>query len=371
MEVESNALPYRFISGRKMNRLNLWSDKDGLREYFEKFRKAYPSYILNSPYHKGHEGNRLFFSIPIEQIERIYFPRRGFQELMSMPKDALDRYLKKVYDFSEMILKSGLSKKDIGITYSTLMGHYDAEISDMNFVIYGKENFWKLMQYLENCRNSRLRWKSDEEWLEFRKRRNRMQIFSEEEFLHSMSRKRSEGFFDDTLFVIFAAEKEEETWFKWGQERYTSLGLAKIRGKVKSNHSSVVRPGCYELSDAIVLETVRQSDSAALETFGQDVGQKRGSMILEGLPITQVVFYSRDYCMLAYPDETIEACGILEEVEQISGSASAKKQYRLVIGYFDAYIDGRREREYIKVVKDDLKKNKQKKVSQKENDDKW
>src|SRR3989344_2095169 len=277
VDVESSALPYRFISGRKMNRLNLWSSKEGLKEYIEKFRKAYPNYILNSPYHEGHEGNRLFFSIPIEQIERIYFPRKGFQELMSMPKDALDRYLKKVYDFSEIILKSGLSKKDIGITYSTLMGHYDAEVSDMNFVIYGKENFWKLMRFLEHHQHERLRWKSDEEWLDFRKRRNRMHIFTEEEFLHCMNRKKSEGFFDDTLFVIFAAGKEEETWFKWGQEKYSSLGLVKIKGTVKTNTSSVVRPGCYELGD-----------SAIIETFGEDR--------LKDLPIDRIVFYSRDYC---------------------------------------------------------------------------
>ena len=61
--------------------------------------------------------------------------------------------------------------------------------------------------------------------------------------------------------------------------------------------------------------------------------------------------------MLAYPDETIEACGIVEEVEPIPEKpipekASGRKQYRLVVGYLDAYIDGRREKEYIKVIKE-------------------
>jgi len=49
--------------------------------------------------------------------------------------------------------------------------------------------------------------------------------------------------------------------------------------------------------------------------------------------------------MLAYPDEKIEASGTVEEVTLISG----EKYYRLVIGYFDSYLNGRRDNEYIKI----------------------
>ena len=52
--------------------------------------------------------------------------------------------------------------------------------------------------------------------------------------------------------------------------------------------------------------------------------------------------------MLAYPDEKIEASGVVEEVTKKSG----EKYYRLVIGYFDSYLSDRRDNEYIKVIKD-------------------
>ena len=317
--VENPELPYRFFTGKKMNRLNLWTDKEALRKYIKDFKTAYPSYVFPSPHH---DSGRLFFKIPIDNIERIYFPRKGFSELMAMPPGSLDDYLKKVHTLSRLLLESGLKQKDFGITYSTLMGHYNPKISDINFVIYGKAHFWKLMQFLETAKHPLLRWKSDEEWKKFRKGRNRASFFSEEEFLHSMRRKKSEGFFDGSLFVIFAAEKEEETWFKWGHEKYNSLGMVTIKAEVNDSFSSVVRPGFFGVKNTTILQG-------------------------DNVPINKVAFYSRDYCMLAQPGETIQVCGMLEKVTPKQG----EPYHRVVVGYFDAYLDERREKEYIKVIK--------------------
>ena len=40
-KLHNDALPYRFIAGRKMNRLNLWADKNELKKYIEQFKKKY------------------------------------------------------------------------------------------------------------------------------------------------------------------------------------------------------------------------------------------------------------------------------------------------------------------------------------------
>jgi len=317
-KLESDGLQYRFISGKKMNRLNLWADKEKLKKYLTEFRKAYPSYVLKNTMHKA---DRLFFSVPIDNIERIYFPRRGLSELMKMPMESLDDYLKIVYEFVEFLLKSGLRAKDLGITYSTLMGHYISGISDINIVVYGKKNFWTLMEYLKNAKHEKLRWKTEDEWKEFRNMRNRAKIFSEQKFVKIMMKKKSEGFFDNNLFVIFGAEKEEEAWFRWDSEEYTSLGLATVQGKVTDNFSSVVRPGCYGIEDSNV----------------EEFPDKK---------VKKIVFYSRDYCMLAEKGEKIKARGILEHVRTKEGD----EYHRLTVGYFDSYITERREKEYIKVI---------------------
>ena len=102
-KIESAALPYRFISGKKMNRLNLWIDKKVLKEYFSRFAEAYPDYIFRG---KPYSDDRWFFIAPIDKIERVYFPRRGLSELMGMPRNSLDAHLVTVRDFVDFLMKS-------------------------------------------------------------------------------------------------------------------------------------------------------------------------------------------------------------------------------------------------------------------------
>jgi len=323
-KISCNFLPYRFISGKRMNRLNLWIDKDHLKQYIETFTKAYPEYIFKST---AHEKSPLFFIVLKKNIERVYSPRDGLRDLMSMPERDLDEHLKAVVQLVSFILKSNLELKDLGVTYSTLMGHYSPNMSDINIVVYGKKKFWQLMDFMEKNNHPDLRWKTYEEWENFYKKRNRHMVHKKEIYIENMHRKKSEGFFKDTLFVIFAVENEDETWFKWGKEDYKKLGVAKFEGVVEDHKDSVVRPGCYKISNS---KFVSGDDSC------------------KDLPISNIVFYSRDYCMLAYEGEKIEVSGVVEEVTPKTG----EKYYRVVVAYFDTYLSERKDDEYIRVIGD-------------------
>ncbi len=318
-KVGSDNLQCRFIAGRKMNRLNLWIKQEELKKYLEDFSRNYPHYIFKS---NVHQGDRLFFGIPIDSIERIYSPKKGLSELMSINPRHLDPHLKLIYDFVKLLLNSGLKLEDLGITYSSLIGHYFSNISDVNIVVHGKENFWKLMDYLKTAEHSDLKWKTPEQWIDFHKKRNRYKIFTDSEFVNLMSRKKSEGYFRNSLFVIFGVEKQEETWFKWGQEHYYEQGLINVEGVIKDNFNSIVRPGFYEIENSKVIE-----------------GH-------EDVPVKKVVFYSRDYAMMGFPGEKIQAKGILEKVVPKTG----EPYHRVVVGYFDSFIN-RRNQEFIKVFK--------------------
>ena len=317
--VESAALPYRFIGGKKMNRLNWWIDRAELRRYITRFQEAYPEYVFRGgPFSR----ERLFFIVPIGKIERVYYPRRGLTELMGMPQHALDEHLHTVSAFVQFVLGSGIPLKQIGVTYSTLMGHYFSSVSDINLVVYGKDSYRTLLAWLETAQHPSLRWKTDADWMQFYKGRNRFAIFTKDEFLRVMRRKKSEGYFNNTLFVLFCAEEEHEVWSPWGSESYEALGTATVEGTVADDTNGSVRPGCYDITD---------------------------SQLIAGpgnVPVKRVVFYSRDYCLLARRGERIRACGLLEKVTPRDGGA----YYRVAVGYFDAYISERREKEYIKVL---------------------
>jgi len=313
----SDSLPLRFIGGKKMNRLNMWIDKSELGKYLEKFRNTYPHYMYNSETHQN-----WFFAVSINQIDKIYDPKKGLSELMSIPPQSLDPHLKKVCELTRFLMESGLTQDDLGVTYSTLVGHYFLNHSDINIVIYGKKKYWDLMEHLKSAKHPLLKWKTEEEWEQYRQKRERANNFDKEEFLHHMKRKKSEGFFDGTLFVIFAVELPEERWFRWGKEKMTPVGMRTVQGIVTDNTSSVVRPGMYKIKDSKILD-----------------GKEKD-------PVKKIVFFSRDYIMQAYPGEKLQACGLLEKVNPVKG----KPYNRLVIGYPDSYTSARRGKEHIKVI---------------------
>ncbi|GEM_PF-993516 len=320
-KIRSNALPYRYISGRKMNRLNMWIEARRLKEYIEKFKKAYPQYIYWSDAH-----NTWFFAVPKEKIEKIYDPRTGLSELMKMPKEHLDPHLKNVVEFIAFLKKSGVPQKDLGITYSTLAGHYFLGVSDINVVVYGMKNSEKIMHFLEKTRHPRLRWKTDKEWIAYHKRRGREFLMGNEEFLFHARRKKSEGFWNGNLFLVFGVEKPEEARVEWKNGKYEPRGIATVRGVVSSDKGGNLRPGYYEMTKGEVVKTESKK--------------------LERLPVKQIVFYSRNFTLQAKEGEYVEARGLLEKVTPKKGV----KFYRVVIGYFEAYVNGRRGEEYIKTI---------------------
>ncbi|MAG07438.1 hypothetical protein CMI46_01320 [Candidatus Pacearchaeota archaeon] len=314
-EVFSNKFLLTNIFNKDFNRLNLWQNKEELKYYLASFKQNYSKYIHYSKDHKT-----WFFAVPKNLIKQFFDPNKGLKKLLSLPESKKDFHINNSLEFVEFLTKSGVSIDDLGITFSTLVGYHNSNHSDINVVIYGKDNAWKIINFLKTTKHSKLRWKTEGEWEEFRMKRNRKNLFTKDEFLKQMSRKRTEGFFNNTLFVLFPVEKEEEVWEKWGEEEFFPLGTAEIEGVVTNNFNSLIRPGYYEIKNSKTLN-----------------GKK--------VPIKKIVFYSRDYVMQALPKEKIRARGLLEKVVN---KKTNKSYYRLVIGYFDSYLNERRGTEFIK-----------------------
>jgi uncharacterized protein len=319
-KINSPALNFRYIHGRKVNRLDMWIDAKKLKKYIEDFKKAYPNYIYQSPNHKT-----WFFAIPLNKIEKVYNAREGLAELMKMPTKSLDPHLKNVTEFVRFVLKSGLKLKNLGVTYSTLVGHYYLGVSDINLVVYGKNNFWKLMKFMEKAHNPKLRWKTDNEWLNRHKKRNRPLILSKKEFIFHSKRKKFEGFFNNNFFLIHGVEEPYETWFKWDNQEFEPLGIYRITGKIKSDFNSGVRPGFYELENSRIISF---PDKNAV--------------------VSQIVFHSRNFVLQVKKGELIEAKGLLEKVKPRKGGVF----YRLVLGYPEAHLSSRQNKEYIKTLRE-------------------
>ena len=322
--ISGDGLRYRFLFEKCVVRFNQFAPKEKLVGYVKQFRKNFPAYIYDCPLHKN-----WFYAVPMNKIKAVHDGRKGLQELLKVPEKDLDEYLSLVRQLVEFLTKSGVKSESLGITHSTLLGNYTFGKSDIDIIIYGKGNGWKILDFLKAAKHPLLKWKTDKEWAEYYKEHKTSESthFTEEEYVKHMRRKRYEGLFGGTVFTLFTVEEPDETWFKWGEEEFKPLGLATIKAVVTDHYNSHVRAGCYEVKDAELVK-----------------GEHKTPAIDKKIPIKRIVTYSIPFVQQALAGETITACGLLELVKPKKGS----EYYRVVVGYFDAYLNERREKEFIK-----------------------
>ncbi len=317
-KIGSEGFHSRFLFEKAMTRYHPFGTKKTMEQYLRAFRKAYPEYIYRSAVHK-----REFFAVPEKNIEKIHDSKTGLRELLRIPPKDLDGYLSLVRELVLFLEKSGVSRNNMGITNSTLLGNYTFGRSDIDIMVFGKKNGWKIFNFLENHTHPLIRWKSKKEWQEYYRDHKIGGAFTEKDFIFHNSRKRNEGIFGKHVFTIFCAEEKNELWSPWGKERYEPLGEAVVRATVADNYNSIVRPGAYAIQNAKII-------SGARENIDADV--------------KEIVTYNLSLLHQAKKGERIEAAGFLEKV--ISGKN--KTHCRLVIGYQSPSAENNEG--YIKVI---------------------
>ncbi|MBI2101493.1 hypothetical protein HYT53_02680 [Candidatus Woesearchaeota archaeon] len=315
-KIDCSGFQERNIHGSDVRRFDYWAvDEKRLKSYIDDFRKAYPDYMYDSPLHKT-----WFMGVPRNKIAKLPNPKDGVKRILAMKGSEMDDYMKRAHGFLSLVLESGLKASDLGVTNSTLLGTYTYGRSDIDIIVFGKDNYWKYINFIQNAKHPWLRWKSLEEWKKYFASYNAGLFISEDEFIWHSRRKFIDVYFGETVVSVFGVENPDELSVKWGDEKYTPMGMATVKGKVKDDYNGVVRPGYYELENARVIQ-------------GPDVNVKK------------VVTYARDFMLQAFKGESIVAAGILEKVTPLK---SGEEYYRIVIGYFESYTT-RRGEEYIKV----------------------
>jgi len=306
-------LKKRFIFSKAMHRFNLFTDKESAMINLKEFKEKFPDYFYFDEKHKN-----WFLVVPKEKIKEIKDSRQGLIEFMKVPENDLDSYLKAVREIITIMSESGVPVEKMGINHSTLMSNYTPGKSDIDLVVYGKDNGWKVIKHLAQVENERLKWKSEEDWRKYYRDRIISKNFSEEEYVANMVQKKDDGFIDGNVFSIFVVEEPNECWYSW-EDEHKALGTIKFRGKVMDDYNSIVRPGYYEIGGSKVIE-------------GQEV------------PIKRIVTWARPFVLQASKGDEIECFGLLEKIKTKSGD----EFYQVVLGYFDTYGNERGEKEYLK-----------------------
>ena len=263
--------------------------------------KHYPHYVFYSKV----LGFKIS-AVPKQYILNHHIPQKRLEEIIKKgPEDALEQ---KALDLVDLLSeRSQVPKSFFGITGSILLKIHNPSFSDIDLVVYGREQSFRVKEAVLNLYEesssglTRLQGAALEKWCS---EKAEVYPITVSEAAAIYGRKWNYALYKGTAFSIHPTRLDQEVECRYGFERFRSLGFARIRARVKEVVEDLYTPYIYALSDVRVEEgdpTWRVSEAVLYEGF-------YGGLVQEG--------------------EVVVAYGKVEEVKSNSG----EDRLRLLIG---------------------------------------
>ncbi len=302
---------YRHPRGKYIAYLRYYPSEEGERlRGGRRFKKASTteSYGYLRRYHPeclySKEAGSEIQCVPKEKVLRIYRPEDRLKEIRGGPEDDLER---KALKLSEAFGDIAMEYK--GVTGSLLAGLH-TPASDIDFVVYGMENF-KLARGALASHRSGLEALTEEQWRSaYLKRFPGKKDLSFEEFVWHEARKHTKGCIEGSLFDILYVRDKSELPGSYPSLRTERIGRVVRRLRVVDASLAFDYPIVYKVRD------------------------------YEG-GVEEVVCYTHTYAGQALEGEDIEVAGVLEKIRR------GNERYRVLVG-----TTREAEGEYIKIKKE-------------------
>jgi predicted nucleotidyltransferase len=279
--VEMLTRTWRFGDNELFRAEKLYTAKN-YQTFIEAFRKNFPDYLFFDPT-RGKE----LITAPLNRIERTFVPRECLVWLQSLPKrDALQA---KALEIIEVVSKeSGVPMKDLGVHSSIALNMHSPE-SDMDFVVYGSENFRHVESAIERLVNTaKLTYIAG----------NKIE-----------AARRFVGKYQGKIWMYNATKQPEEITEQYGKYRFTPLESVRFSATVCNDTQTMYRPAIYKISSYKPIDA-------------------ESELPPEKIPV-QVVSNIGCYRNIAKAGEQIKIAGKLERVEATVGG---EVFYQVVVG---------------------------------------
>ena len=256
-------------------------------------KEQYPEFVYHSQY-----ADIDLHGIPFTSMGKVLHPEDTVESLLenAMP----DKIQIDAITFLQLLIKAGVEKKYIGITGSLMLDTHNKN-SDIDMVVYGRENFYKVRTAIKGLmKKGELNYLDKAFWQDAYQRRDCSISF--ENYQWHEARKFNKCVSGNTKVDISMVPDEDERVKEYGP--FKKLGQKKI--------------------ESIVLDDAYSYDFPARYIIDHEI-------------INEVVSYTATYTGQAEKDERIEASGYIEQ-----GSDGKK---RLLVGS-SREADG----EYIRVI---------------------
>lgn len=292
--------------------------KVGSSEAYDFIKRNHPEYLFD-----WNVENKKMMGVLKEDVDKIYNPIERLNKIIN--SDEENELYSKIRLLSSIFHREAqISYENMGVTGSTLLNLQNNTTSDIDFIVFGKDNHKRareLFSKLKEDKYSPLDKISGKYWKQVYDKRIKDDSMTLEEFMWYESRKNNRGLIKGTLFDILFTKNPDE--IKDDDEIFfRPLKRMKIKCKISDDTESYDTPATYNVSEVEILEGIQVN-------------------------IEKILSFTHTYTGIVKNNERIIASGVCEEVTHKDSS----KTYNLIVGTTRESIN-----EYIKLEKNPLEK---------------
>jgi predicted nucleotidyltransferase len=250
-------------------------------------RREYPHYVHRCPVR-----DMTFSFVPHAYVKRYYRPEERLGEILAAPQDPLEEEVADL--MHHLSSRSGVPADVWGVTGSLLVRIHDPAFSDIDLVVYGLQNVWRVKEMMDGELLPPLS-RLDEEYLDNWRRLIAGQFsLSDEEARHVERRHWNFGYFGAKrrFFSLHPTWSDAEITERYGEHFYHDVGMARLRATVADASESLFLPARYIVEQVEVIA-------------GPDV---QGA-------IGEIISHEGIFCHIAEEGQRVEAYGKLERID--------------------------------------------------------
>jgi predicted nucleotidyltransferase len=252
------------------------------KTFIEAFRENFPDYLYYC-----YLRNKELITAPLNLIDRVFVPRDRLAALRKVKKP--DKLQKLALELLNMLsAESGVGLEDFGIHGSIALNMHAPE-SDIDFVVYGTENFRIVEETIARLVNTgKLSYIIS----------NRLD-----------AARKFQGRYKGKIFMYNATRQPQEVKTHYGDARYSSIDPVRFKCTVTNDTEAIYRPATYKITNYQPLDAPSE-------------------LPLDKIP-DRVVSNIGCYRNVARQGSEIKVAGQLERVEVIKTGAV---HYQVVVG---------------------------------------
>jgi uncharacterized protein len=208
--------------------------------FIEAFRKSFPEYL----FYDQTRGKELI-TAPLDRIEQVFVPRDRLVWLQNLKNpDSLQQLALQLIDVVSE--ESGVPKRDLGIHGSIALEMHALE-SDMDFVVYGSNNFRLVEDAIHRLVNEAK--------------------FSYIAGNRIEAARHFVGKFQGKIWMYNATKQPDEIKTQYGDYTFTPLAPLRFTAIVCDDSETMYRPAIYRISDYIPIDAQSEIDLQQIPTF--------------------------------------------------------------------------------------------------------